>query len=76
MGYNHVSHSSSPNGTDKVFATVVHGPMWETHMGWMWDPFGSVWFTHKYYMGLSARKPVLRGLQTTKAQTSLRFCLF
>ena len=26
---NYVSHSSSPNGTDKVFATVVHGPMWE-----------------------------------------------
>ena len=24
-----MSHSSSPNGTDKVFATVVHGPMRE-----------------------------------------------
>ena len=22
-------YSSSPNGTDKVFATVVHGPMWD-----------------------------------------------
>ena len=32
-----MSHSSSPNGTDKVFSTVVHGPMRENpyrlHMG-------------------------------------------
>ena len=28
-----MSHSSSPNGTDKVFATVVHGPMWENPYG-------------------------------------------
>ena len=28
-----MSHSSSPNGTDKVFATVVHGPMWENLYG-------------------------------------------
>ena len=26
-------HSSSPNGTDKVFAIVVHGPMWENPYG-------------------------------------------
>ena len=35
-----MSHSSSPNGTDKVFATVVHGPMWENpyglHVGHIW----------------------------------------
>ena len=31
-----MSHSSSPNGTDKVFATVVHGPILVacgTHLG-------------------------------------------
>ena len=28
-----MTHSSSPNGTDKVFATVVHGPMWENPYG-------------------------------------------
>ena len=70
-----MSHSSSPNGTNKVFASVVHGPMWETHMGCTWDPFGSLWATRKGYMGLDARKPVFRGMPTTKVQTSLRFCL-
>ena len=28
-----MSHSSSPNQTDKVFATVVLGPMWENPYG-------------------------------------------
>ena len=28
-----MSHSGSPNGTDKVFATVVHEPMWENPYG-------------------------------------------
>ena len=28
-----MSHGSSPNGTDKVFATVVYGPMWENPYG-------------------------------------------
>ena len=29
---------------------------------------------HGYKLGLEARKPVFRGLQTTQAQTSLRIC--
>ena len=69
-----MSHSSSPNGTDKVFATVVHGHMWENPYGWHVGPIGSLWATHKGYMVLDARKPVLGGLPTTMAQTSLHFC--
>ena len=30
-------------------------------MGYMWDPFGLLWATHKGYMVLDARKPVLGG---------------
>ena len=40
-----MSHGSSPNGTDKVFATVVHGPMWENpyglHVGPIWVIMGN-----------------------------------
>ena len=36
-------------------------PCGKTHMGCMWDPFGSLWATHKGYMVLDARKPVLGG---------------
>ena len=49
-------------------------PCGKTHMGCMWDPFGSLWATHKGYMVLNARKPVFGGLPTTKAQTSQHFC--
>ena len=28
-----MSHRRSPNRTDEVFATVVHGPMWENSYG-------------------------------------------
>ena len=67
-----MSHSSSPNRTDKVFATVVHGPMWENpyrlHVGPIWV----LWATRKGYMVLNVRNPVFvggrgAGLQTTKA---------
>ena len=30
-------------------------------MGCMWDPFGSLWATHKGYMVLDAGKPVFGG---------------
>ena len=53
-----MSHSSSPNGTDKVFATVVNGPMWKNAYGLHVVPFGSLWATHNGYMVLNARKPV------------------
>ena len=33
----------------------------KTHLGCMWDPFGSLWATHKGYMVLDARDPVLGG---------------
>ena len=36
-------------------------PCGKTHMGCMWDPFGSLWATHKGYMVLDARKPVFGG---------------
>ena len=37
-------------------------PCGKTYMGCMWDPFGSLWATHKGYMVLDARKPVfIRG---------------
>ena len=52
-----MSHSSSPNGTDKVFATVVvHGHMWENpyvlHMVPIW--VGSLCATHNGHMVLSS----------------------
>ena len=47
-----MSHSSSPNGTDKVFATVVHGPGGKTHVGCMWDQFWSLWAIRTGYIGL------------------------
>ena len=53
-----MSHSSSPNVTDKVFATVVLDPCEKTHMGCLWYPFGSLWATNNGYMVLSVRKPV------------------
>ena len=68
-------HSSSPNGTDKLFATVVHGPMWENPYGLHVGPIWVLWATRKGYMVLDVRNPVFRGrgggrgagLQTTKA---------
>ena len=71
-----MSHSSSPNGTDKVFATVVHGPMWENPYGLHVGPIWVLWGTCKGYMVLDVRNPVLggEGLRTTKAQTSKHFC--
>ena len=40
-----MSHISSQNGTDKVFATVVHGPMWVNpnglHVGPIWVIMGN-----------------------------------
>ena len=36
-------------------------PCGKTHMGCMWDPFGSLWATHKGYMVLDARNPVFEG---------------
>ena len=53
-----MSHSSSLNGNDKVFATVVHGPIGKTNMGCTLDPFGLLWATHNSYMVLNARKLV------------------
>ena len=46
-----MSYSSSPNGTDKVFATVVHGPMWGkpnwvacgTHLGHYGQHITVIW---------------------------------
>ena len=35
-----MSHSGSPNGIDKVFASVVHGTMWENSYGL---PGGPIW---------------------------------
>ena len=36
-------------------------PCGKTHMGCMWDLFGSLWATHIGYMVLDARKPVFEG---------------
>ena len=40
-----MSHSSSPNGIDKVFAAVVHGTMWEnsTHLGHYGQHINVIW---------------------------------
>ena len=46
-----MSHRSSPNGTDKVFARVVHGPMWGkpiwvlcgTHLGHYGQHIKVIW---------------------------------
>ena len=53
-----MSHSSSPNGTDKYLQQWSMDPCGKTHIGCMWDPFGSLWATHKGYMVLDARNPV------------------
>ena len=56
-----MSHSSSPNGTDKVFATVVHGPVWENPYGLHVGPIWVLWATHEGYMVLDVRNPVFGG---------------
>ena len=57
-------------------------PCGKTHMGCMWDPFGSLWATHKGYMVLNARKPVFKvggggGAKNKKGadQPALLLCL-
>ena len=56
-----MSQSSSPNGTNKLFATVVHGPMWENPYGLHVGPIWVLWATRKGYMVLDVRTPVFRG---------------
>ena len=71
-----MSHSSSPNGTDNVFATVVHGPMWKkSHMSCMWDPFWSLWATHNGHMVLNAREPVFERVANNKGADQPAFLL-
>ena len=52
-------------------------PCGKTQMGSMWDPFGSLWATHKGYMVHDARKPVFGGGGDKKGadQPALLLCL-
>ena len=53
-------------------------PCGKTNMGCMWDPFGSLWATHKGNMVLDARNPVFGegGMNKKGAdQPALLLCL-
>ena len=69
--------SSSPNGTDKVFAAVAHGPMLENpyglHVGPIWVIMGN---TYRLY-GPQCQKTCLQRVGNNKGadQSALLLCL-
>ena len=72
-----MSHSSSPNGTDKVFATVVHGPMCENPYGLHVVPILVIMGNTKRLYGPQCQKTCLRRVANTKGtdQPELLLCL-
>ena len=58
MGYNMCPIVVVQMGLIRYLQQWSMDPCGKTHMGCMWDPFGSLWATHKGYMVLDARNPV------------------
>ena len=77
-----MSHSSSPNGTDKVFATVVHGPMWRkpmcvacgTHLGHYGQHIMVIWSSMPENMSWEGCEHQRRRLACTSALSDQHLC--
>ena len=72
-----MSHSSSPNGTDKVFAAVVHGPMCKNAYGLHVVPIWVIMGNTLRLYGPPCQKTCLLRVGNTKGadQPALLLCL-